>query len=521
MANSDSVLTKLCSENVYMDNLFHILGVGIDVTPRKLRRRREDIDSAHEFGEDAWRNQFKHLLGNCEIPTYQEVCDAFARMENPEERIVSEFFWFWPTGDGDSSLDDLLAGRKSAAIKAWENGEYAYGKARTISIHNLAVVYHLCAIDAELQAIADGGNVPDDYHSKMCSYWDKSFSYWEQLADNDDFWDLFAERVRKLDDPRLTCGFVRRFRQEFPMAFDNINAKLAADYAKLEAYADAKRHVDYMLKTMSGLDDVQSTLNVLFEPMEQRISRLIDNYDVKAKKNPSDGLKFAENLLKETEEIRRTAEALLKEDQRIRTGIFAKIVTACNRYQVLYGNKTDDWDGCLRILELIRPMACTSECTSLIEKNLDTVRDNIQHDKEANVCLRCKKHRRDCTQFTPQTVKLYGNVKKDTSRYGGVTFSIREIAVPCCGDCNPLSNNEISKCMPVLRLMKEGFKIGDGPSNDEIGNLWGMPQTTYYGCSTIVEGTDWKWLGGFIIKAFFIVLGIAIIMGVLSAIFGF
>ena len=54
MANSDSVLTKLCTENVYIDNMFHILGVGIDVTPRKLRRRREDFDSANEFGEEAW-----------------------------------------------------------------------------------------------------------------------------------------------------------------------------------------------------------------------------------------------------------------------------------------------------------------------------------------------------------------------------------------------------------------------------------------------------------------------------------
>lgn len=428
MANSDSVLTKLCTENVYMDNLFHILGVGIDVTPRKLRRRREDIDSAHEFGEEAWGNQFKHLLGNCEIPTYQEVCDAFARIENPEERIVSEFFWFWPTADGDSSLDDLLAGRKSAAIKAWENGEYAYGKARTISIHNLAIVYHLYAIDAELQSIADGGNVPDDYHSKMCSYWDKSFSYWEQLADNDDFWDLFAERVRQLDDPRLTGGFVRRFRQEFPIAFDNINAKLAADYAKLEAYADAKRHVDYMLKTMSGLDDVQSTLNVLFEPMEQRVSRLIDNYDVKAKENPSDGLKFAENLLKETAEIRRTAEALLKEDQRIRTGIFTKIVSACNRYQVLYGNKTDDWDGCLKLLVRLKEIACTEESKKVIDGNIETVNGNLKYAKTESHCWFCKTAK-TTTHFD---LRMYGDVVKSGNR---TQWRSLTIPIPACDSC--------------------------------------------------------------------------------------
>ena len=512
MTKSDSVLAKLCTENVYMDNMFHILGVGIDVTPRKLRRRREDIDSAHELGEEAWRNQFKHLLGNCAIPTYQEVCDAFSRIENPEERIVSEFFWFWPTGDGDSSLEDLLAGRKPNAIKAWERGEYAYGKSRIISIHNLAVVYHLYAIDAELQSIAYGGNVPDDYRSKMCSYWDKSFSYWEQLADNDDFWDLFAERVRQFDDPRLAGGFVRRFRQEFPIAFDNINAKLAVEYAKLDVYADAKRHADYMLKTMSGLDDVQSMLNVLFDPMEQKVNRLIDNYDIKARESPSDGLKLADNLLKETEGIRRIAEALLKKGQRIRTVIVTKIVAACNRYQVWYGNKTDDWDGCLRILEFIRPMACTADSESLINKNLTTVRDNIRRDEEENVCLRCKKHKRDCSQFAPQTVKLYGNVQKDPSRQGRVTFSIRKIMVPRCKDCKRLSNDEVSKYTPISRLLKEGFKIGDGPSDAEICDLWGMPRPTYYGCSSFVEGTDWKELGKYAIRMTLWGIGIAIVI---------
>ena len=119
MAQGDSILKKLCTENVYMDNVFHILGIGTNVTPRKLRRRREDIDAAHEFGGDSWNGQFKHLLGNCEVPTYQEVCDAFDRIENPEERIVSEFFWFWPTSDSDTSLDTLLEGHKSAAIEAW------------------------------------------------------------------------------------------------------------------------------------------------------------------------------------------------------------------------------------------------------------------------------------------------------------------------------------------------------------------------------------------------------------------
>ena len=62
MAQSDSILMKLCTENVYMDNVFHILGIGTNVTPRKLRRRREDIDAAHEFGGDSWNGKTAYAL---------------------------------------------------------------------------------------------------------------------------------------------------------------------------------------------------------------------------------------------------------------------------------------------------------------------------------------------------------------------------------------------------------------------------------------------------------------------------
>lgn len=430
MATNDDcpVLTRLCTENVYNENIFHILGLRTDVTPRQIRRRREDIDTANEFGGDAWKREFRHVLGNLELPDYQEVCETFSRLEDPEERIVSEFFWFWTTGDGDEAIEALQAGRKSDAIKAWEAGEYSYGKSRLVALHNLAVLYHFYALDAELQAVAERGIIPADFRMKMCGYWEKSFDYWEQLADNDDFWDLFTSRVREFDDPRLTGGFVRRFRSVFPLAFDNINARIAAEYAKVDDFADARRHVNYMLKTMSGLDDVESTLNVLFEPMENKVKLLIDSFDEKIKKNPKEGLQYSRSLLKDTEEIRRVAVGMLSEGQKIRTALLSDIAWACNRYQVAYGNATEDWRSCLAVLQELKEVACTPELKKRVEENIKTVQGNLEYKKMREMCWVCQKNKAD----RKYGMKMYGDVRHE---WGQIKWRHGEIDIPVCSHC--------------------------------------------------------------------------------------
>lgn len=100
MSESSTLLMKLCTENVFRDNVFHILGLRTTATSRQIRRRKEDIEAAHDLGKEAWKNEFKHLLSNRNIPTYEEAIEAFTHIEDPEFRIVSEFFWVWPIAAG-------------------------------------------------------------------------------------------------------------------------------------------------------------------------------------------------------------------------------------------------------------------------------------------------------------------------------------------------------------------------------------------------------------------------------------
>lgn len=424
-----SCLMKMCTENVYNDNAFHLLGLRTTATPRQIRRRREDIESAKTFGGDSWENEFKCLMGNRPIPTQEEVEEAFNRLEDPESRIISEFFWMWPIDDDDTALEALAKGRRGAALDIWEQIALGFGKKRTIAQHNLAVAYQFYAIDAELQALnVNDGYIPDEFRPKIQAYWNKSFSCWEELADNDEFWEIFETRMREFDDPRLTGGFIRRFRAEFPIAFDNINAQLAAQYAKKSCFDDAKRHVDYMSRTMSGLDDVQENMNIIFTPMEQRVQLLINGFDEKVKADPAQGLECARRLLEETKEILHVAAAILKNNERIRIDLFTQTVTACNHYIVQYGNKTGVWERCLKPLSVLLKLACTPENRKLLESNIKAAKENVEEAKLRNTCWICGKNKAD----RKYGLKMYGDV---THEWGRTSWRYGTFDVPVCTSC--------------------------------------------------------------------------------------
>lgn len=378
MATEKSMLMKMCTEDVYRDNIFCLLDLKTTATTRQIRRRREDLDSAQMLGDDAWKNEFRHLKGRRSIPTAEEIAAVFKKVEDPEQRIISEFFWMWPLDDHDCTVDEFMRGDVAAAVEQWEQvfRTECLGK-RLIAQHNLAVCHQCNALVAEFQVYHYEGEVPADHYRQLLSYWENAFTYWDELADNDDFWGLYEARMRELDDPRLTGGFIRRFRAEFPVAFNNINAQLAVRYAKAARHDDAKRHVGYMNRAMSGHNHLQENMNIIFTPMEQRVNMLVFAYDKKVNENPKQGLEYANKLLSNTDETRRIAQCLLKDGQRIRVGIFTPIAAACNRYQVQYGDATKDWQGCLTILEKLKLWDITDDLKRLVEKNAEVVEENL------------------------------------------------------------------------------------------------------------------------------------------------
>lgn len=479
MSNGVSILQGLCTEEVYRKNAFHVIGLSSVATPKQIRRRREDLEAARDLGVENWKSEFRHWIGSASIPNEEEVNAAFGFLEDPAQRIVSEFFWFWPLGDDDDAVSDALSGNLSAAMEKWASASLRFGRRRSIALHNLAVVYHLRSIDGEMQLLS-GHAVGRDVLEEQ---WTKCFAYWEELADEDSFWEIYEARMRESDDPRLTGGFIRRIREEFPIAFDNINANLALMYARKGDEQNAKRHVAYMKKTMSSIDDVEQSFDTLFEPLESQVSRIIKGCDARVAKDAKEGAACVEELLKSSQDIVTAATFLLDRRNQRRTRILAEIFKACNGYLVSYGNSTSRWETCLRLNDRLRPLACTDELLKRVDENGSILRENVERAQQENVCCGCGKHAGQkrlmgsIVTIAKQTFDLYGNVRRNPQSFGGVSYSTLKIDVPCCDKCRSLQSHQVEKFAPIAKALKEGFNFGKEPTKGDMRRAWGLPPT--------------------------------------------
>ena len=463
---------RVCTERVYSDNPFHLLGLRTTATPRQIRRRHEDLDAAREMGDAAWRAEFGYLLGTREVPTSEEVEEAFARLGDAESRLLAEFFWMWPMQGQDVAIEALVAGEKTVAFDLWERAALGFGRARLAARHNLAVVYHLYAIDAEVQAIAAAEPIPEDFSRTMLSYWDQAFRHWEALADDDAFWELFEARMRAFDDPRLTGGFVRRLRRDFPVAFDNINARLAVRYAEAGRFDEARRHIDAMRRTMSGLDDVAQNLSLIFAPVEKRLSMLTAQYEARIAKDPLEGKACFQELLAQADAFTRLATGLLDKGDPIRLRILSTIFNAANRYLIAYGNKTETWSECLAFNAKLAPFVCTEKLRTIYSKNTGTLERNAKEEAERNTCWKCKRTSAEVGPMRMHNVSMYGNLKPTITLSPfdrkGVTFSKRIISIPLCKHCHWLWPWEKRAYPEVRKMLQQGWRFGESPSDEEI-----------------------------------------------------
>ena len=450
-------MTDVCNATVYATNPFHLLGLSPFANSRAVRRRKEDLESAAAMGASGWKDEFRHLLGNTQVPSQEMVAAAFRRIEDPQQRIVDEFFWLWPIDDrDDEALEALLEGRKTVAETIWKEEEESGDIRRAvIAKHNVAVYNHFYAIDCEWQFIEHNMSEPDspDDHAKMCKYWDAALERWEAIADDEDFWNVVKERVSDINDKRLTTGFIRRMRDEFPVAFDRINGDLAVEYAKLPGkHAETERHLRYMNESHRGLDDVAATLDAIFDPIEREVDLLTRESIRVRNATPHSALSAARTLLQNTKGIRKMADEMLGKDHPKRIKIFDKIASECNFCQVAYGNKTNQWEECLKFIQEVIPLACDKELVGVLNNNLKVFTQNFEDYKRDNYCWICQKHLAD-PSFAIE-IKMYGDVQIQTRMFSSqyrATWRNIVVRVPRCKCCEDEKRKRIGEADAAWR----------------------------------------------------------------------
>ncbi len=435
----DSALRKYCSESIYRNNPFFILGLPTNASPRQIRRRREDFEVAFANGTD--NDEFSRLP-RCEPPLSQDrIHQLFDELNDPQYRLISEFFWFWPMTTGGHvsfripTFDREFADEIHDVALTSDSSEE-----RITAKHNLAVLRHYSAIECDMAVLASSGICTSSASETANDAWEKAIDLWASILWNEELWNLFRKRIAEFGDPRLSPVFLTQLKKAAPFILANANANLLFKYAENHDADSVQRHLKYMRWLVDDNDDAESILTHLFRPKEREIALLIKRYDLETQSSPENAIVAAKGLLDEGENAIRLAELVFYAGHPMRQDIVKDVAVACNRYQVAYANKTGDWKKSLQILIRLQSIGLPEDVKKLIDGNLKLAEKNYEVTKLTRYCWFCQENLAD--DESAIEVHLYGDLKceiedSDSRKYR-VTWSKRAIKVPRCRYCASL-----------------------------------------------------------------------------------
>lgn len=378
-------LLKIATPEIFRINAFRITGLRVDSTIREITKHADKLKMMEELGEGNSTNPGAFSLPS--PPTVDQIREASQRLKDSEQRIIDEFFWFWPKRFGESGSDPALraleAGDSDTAFKIWTTLETSPTDG-VVAMHNIAVLWHLMAL--EWESHYSERTWTEEKQQETERFWRSAFKRWELLVVDDLLWDHVTQRIKQLADPRLTTGFARSMRATFPEALDKINAELAVRYAASNRMERARIHVQFMHETNQGLDNVEKTGQSVLKPATTRLNEQIQRATARAAKNPTEAVVAARELLTHASPILALFDLFFGNRSDIRNELSDEIASVCNRLQIAYHKATSDDMTCLELLKIILPFATSTDLRQILEKDIFDTFGRIQFEPIFLVC---------------------------------------------------------------------------------------------------------------------------------------
>ena len=370
-------LLDVATPELFRTNAFRITGLHVDATTREIAKHTDKLKMMEELGQGKSVHTGAFALKT--PPSVDQIREAIQRLKEPEQRIIDEFFWFWPREFGQSAMDPAImaleSGDADTALEIWELLE-TNPKEGVIAVHNIAVLWQCMALEWE-RHYAKESKFTKEQRAEVDKLWRGSFKRWELLAVDDLFWAKVSARIKDLDDPRLTTGFARRMRATLPQALDKINAELALRYAESGDLASARTHVAFMRESNAGIDDIAATVELVLAPATARLKQQMERAKERVGMNVSETPSVVRELLDSAREAFRIFDLFLGKNSEIADDLSDEIAILCNHLQIPHHKSNGDDKGCFDLLALILPFAKSSDTKKQIEKNLEVLKSNL------------------------------------------------------------------------------------------------------------------------------------------------
>jgi hypothetical protein len=384
------------------------------------------------------------------MPPAESIRIAIERLADPEQRILEELFWFWPTEAGTAKQDTaLLALLQDAdagaaiwqqhcddglvrqvrcgdhpAVAIWRH--HCDDSKDEVAVHNLAVYYHTRALDSELTASSDGSGASPNIEED----WNQAWKYWRLLSEHRPFWDRLKKRIESLDDPRLNIGLSSSIQAGLLGWIGNINSQLAFQACLQSDFLGARRHLQIL--AASGVDESDQVrlLERAVQPVRYSLKTLCTHVEAAVSTNKAKSDRAITEFLNEARPLLRTLSELLPSGNSIRDGEHDQVASLARGLLVGFANESHNWQVCRKILIECSDLATSTSVCSQVATDLKYVNDEL----ELASCWFCKQN--DPAKGSSAAVPMHGDVT--TTRQSGGTrcqWKTHKIKVPRCRRC--------------------------------------------------------------------------------------
>ena len=415
--------------DIYRINSFRILAVPISATTREISAQMRKIELMEKYGDN--NNHFLSFIPLVPSPSNEDRRAAFSRINDPESRFIDELLWFWPMNvnfpmEEDCAINALLDSDIQTAIDIWHKHELD-DSLTNVSMHNLAVLYHLLALDLEYE---QNRTINKQSNKLKNEYWKAAYERWRLLLNNDSFWTYLKKRIRVYDDPRLSKNTISVVREIFPKACLSINAILAVNASKKGDFNEANFHSGLIRESSYSSSIVNDVYIEAITPIYDQINIICQESTNAVENNLNDGIIIAKRTLNQTSPLLMAVHCLLAPDHYLYKATHDEVANFGLNTVHTYAGETKDWETALELCYEVEKIAASQIVKQRVNDALESINAVIQYKRDYANCWFCKKRpaREDCVYEVP----MYGNVE----RYGDlVHYNHGNVNVPRCKNC--------------------------------------------------------------------------------------
>ncbi len=366
-----SLLFEVSIPELFRQNAFRLLELPISANQREISRRAQMLRMAAEKGLS--KAATSNVFPVTPPPDAQDFKESERKLSDVSRRLIDELFWFWPLEEtgSDEAFDALAARAYSKAVSIWN--DLLKKPNAEIGIHNLAILYHLSALDLEHRS-STASLTPKEQQLRQ-SYWSAAMQYWHLAIQHEGTWNFIAKRIRAINDPSLKADSARRIREFLPSALLKINSGLAVDALVKGDSEEVRKQIGFIRQSGFEESHSEAAAKIYNQRLRSEVKNLCAQATSEAEQDPWVAGKTTDHLLNRGAFLLWGIDNLLPNQSATRDELHDEITKAALDCISKFGDTTHKWPQILKLFERVLVLTTNPTLRENIESWAEVIRD--------------------------------------------------------------------------------------------------------------------------------------------------